>query len=383
MGGSAGHMRHPFDLNQVTNGTDLITLFERLPYYINARNENVTLKVDGLNMSVKYHPFTGEFALDRGSQKLIDVQGVVYKRLVERFGEGHGMVSAGRKILSIFNDAKKEISPEIHTLGLQGNPWYFLNIEFIEGRTNAIDYNQNLIVIHDVRGFYSVDKKGVNIRPGLQNITGVKAKSVIVEGSDTKRHKDALTSLVAKLNAHMIRNNLNFKVYSKIPVCFNKEINYENILNKPHRFKYVNEDVIPETLKRMQGKPVGDWLRWIEPKPANYTGTVYDSFIYRKGKKISPYHKMSYCDVIEDGQPVDEGMFLYNIVGFMQGILMLHATRLLGKELLRCLTSPIGEVSNHEGIVIDGMDTYQFKITGEFIVSGMFGRISEIVEGAK
>ena len=67
---------------------------------------------------------------------------------------------------------------------------------------------------------------------------------------------------------------------------------------------------------------------------------------------------------------------------------MLHATRKLGNAFLLGLTSSFGDLimsvvdkdaSDHEGVVIRNPDysPYPFKITGEFIVKGMYGEISK------
>ena len=116
MGGAAGHMRHPFDLQRVQSGDDLIQIFEDLKSYVQIAAQDVNVKIDGVNVSFK---FTGnEFAVDRGSNKPIDVEGVTLERLPERFGPGHGMIPAITNLLTILNNALPDISQEINALGL-------------------------------------------------------------------------------------------------------------------------------------------------------------------------------------------------------------------------------------------------------------------------
>ena len=63
----------------------------------------------------------------------------------------------------------------------------------------------------------------------------------------------------------------------------------------------------------------------------------------------------------------------------------MHATRLLGNAVLAVLTSEIGDMigddGGHEGVVIRNpqFGPFPFKITGDFIETGMFGAISQIM----
>ena len=63
----------------------------------------------------------------------------------------------------------------------------------------------------------------------------------------------------------------------------------------------------------------------------------------------------------------------------------MHATRLLGNSVLLALTSELGDMigddGGHEGIVIRNpqFGSHPFKITGDFIETGMFGAISQIM----
>jgi hypothetical protein len=65
------------------------------------------------------------------------------------------------------------------------------------------------------------------------------------------------------------------------------------------------------------------------------------------------------------------------------GAVLMHATRVLGNDVLRSLTSPMGDVLNHEGIVMRDDKLFgsnPVKITGDFIVGnlgGGFGQVNE------
>ena len=83
-GGSGGHMLHPFNLPQVKTGKDLIEFFETAAEFVSKKRDNVkasdsaSIKFDGVNASIKLIDGPGgkEFALDRGSLKDLDIEGI-------------------------------------------------------------------------------------------------------------------------------------------------------------------------------------------------------------------------------------------------------------------------------------------------------------------
>ena len=50
MGGAAGHMRHPYDLQNVQSGADLIGIFEDLKSYAMTSAQDINVKIDGINV---------------------------------------------------------------------------------------------------------------------------------------------------------------------------------------------------------------------------------------------------------------------------------------------------------------------------------------------
>jgi len=103
-GGAAGHMAHPFDLPNVNTGKDLVKLFQNTATSL--YETPATVKIDGLNTSIKLinnQNGNKEFAMDRGSNKKEDVDGVTVATLPLRFPEGHGMLEKGAIVLNIFN----------------------------------------------------------------------------------------------------------------------------------------------------------------------------------------------------------------------------------------------------------------------------------------
>ena len=108
-GGAAGHMAHPFDLDYVKTGQDLLNFFtDKVPAYL--KNNDPHIKTDGVNVSFKlvsktnfYGEENKEFAVDRGSKKAIDIEGITIDRIGERFAEGHGMRPAITDLLTALN----------------------------------------------------------------------------------------------------------------------------------------------------------------------------------------------------------------------------------------------------------------------------------------
>ena len=392
MGGAAGHMRHPYDLQQVQSGTDLISIFEQLKSYAMISAQDINVKIDGVNVSFKL--VDGEFAVDRGSTKPIDVKGVTLARLPERFGSGHGMIPAITNLLTILNNALPDISGEINSLGLASNEHFFLNTEYVLGTTNATSYNNNFIAIHGVNAFYAkykkVTKKMLKVDPNAQPIllrpglSGGGKNSVEVNYDQT-----AMSSLISKLKTHA--SPLGFDVYGPIPTAAKQGavIDYSSALNTPFEVN-ISDDYSDEygQFEHLQGRPIKDWLSEITQKPASYSAPTYDT-AYRTtdGKKINPYHKNTYLKILSRSEPVDSFIMADesgdDVRQVINGSVMLHATRLLGNAFLAGLTSDVGDMisddASHEGVVIRDpqFSQYPFKITGEFIVAGMYGVIAQ------
>ena len=70
------------------------------------------------------------------------------------------------------------------------------------------------------------------------------------------------------------------------------------------------------------------------------------------GKRVGALSKFVYLQIL-NGVPVDT--FVKDEEDYQKaidGAVLYHATRLLGDEFLTTLTSPMGDVKYHEGIVI-------------------------------
>ena len=383
MGGASGHMPHPFDLKMVKSGAGLINLFKSIQTMFNENDisEDVNVKIDGSNLSLKL--VGKQFAVDRGTQKPIDVEGITIDRIHERYDPSYQVYSDIEKLLTILNSAYSDILPEIKALNLETNS-IFLNTEFVS-KTNVVDYDYDFIAIHGVSRFYEKYKKVkggsyIKTRPGLYNPQG-RNKAVSLE---IDYDESALESLVNKLGKHAEKYGM--KVFGPIPARLGKKADITNALNTKLKIK---TDVRTEFINKSNGKTLEQWLQNIASLPANYSVKEkrYDTLVTTiDGRKINPYHKKTYYQVIEDNVCLSEiASNEESHDSLAAGIAILHATRIVGQSLLDSLTSEIGNVSNHEGVVIRSpkFSLLPFKITGEYLVKGMFGYIAKDLASRK
>ena len=388
MGGAAGHMMHPFDLVSVKSGNDLIGIFESLKSLVNTAAEGLpNVKFDGSNVSFKVLE-TGEIAVDRGSYA--DIPGITMSNVAGRFRDPkHGMRKAIPTVLRIMTLAK--IEPELRALGLYDNPHYFLNAEYAEsGTINATAYSGNYIFIHGVNSFYENTFRGVT-RPGIPKPLGYNPKKgkdapVSEKSVEVPYDKQALALLVKKANEVAQQFDPPFNVVGPVPVSKKAQINYGPALSESITIPLSPEylDQYPE-VAALQGGSLKNWLRAIEKKPAQYYAPLYDVEIpLLSGGKINPYHKNTYVSVVENGTLADSIVPPEHVRTLIDGMIILHATRKLGHQFLSGLTSDFGDMillnkkegeTDHEGVVIrnPAYGQYPFKITGEFIVTGMGG----------
>jgi len=381
-GGAGGHMLHPFDLPGVETGKHLLNVFDRVVKHINKKSAAV--KLDGVNVSVRLvdGPNGLEWAMDRGSMKDIDLEGITIGRLEEKFPprisqdpvtgdvveEPHGMVKAGQIILSILNDALPDIEKEIRQLrldkNLDGHNAYYLNAEFIEqGGTNVIKYGKNFIAFHGVNRF--------------KHVTGTNPKTNRSinrrEGSEVVYNPKAFESFIKKVQAHSTKQD--FDTHGVIPVRFIKEPDFLGALQ--------SKIEIVLTPDESQTKTLNAWLL----EAAN----PHDKKIRMHGQPAKAMEKKVYQYVIGENNvssgPLNEAFEGNDVKVAIDAAIFWHATRLLGMQLNSALETHEGErVPVGEGIVVRDLPsgktklvggkrvpiTYPpFKITGEFIISGL------------
>jgi len=356
MGGAAGHMNHPFDLGWVNSGNDLIDFFGRAKTFVEKKGAGA-VKIDGVNVSFKVvgDEETKQFAVDRGSLKPIDIEGITMARVDDRFPEGHGMRPAIRTLLTILNTALPSIKNELQELGMLDNPSMFLNTEYVAGTTNVTQYDENFLAIHGLNQFYhKVHSRTGQERPGAERPEGVKAPSVEVPFDPLVMEK-----LISKLN--VVANEYGFEVYGSVPTerLQDSDIDFERTLSEPLTIRVSDDREITKSLR--------EWL-------SEASNPRYKSVKLKNGKKTHPLHKELYKAILDGSVPIVELIEDSDAEAAIYGAIMMHATRMLGNDVLKGLTSPMGNVMDHEGVVLRDEKLFgpnPVKITGEFILGGM------------
>jgi len=334
-GGAGGHMAHPFDIPSVSSGNDLIDVFTKSVDYLSKKPASV--KIDGVNASIRLIKLGNKltFVMDRGSNKPLDVKGITKAELEDRFGAGHGMIKIGGTVLDIFNDALPTIKSELSTLGLLDNPNIMFNIEYVAGSTNVLSYNKNFLAIH-----------------GLLEIANVTEKRRATH--EISYNKKALQTLLNKLNA--IAQNYGYEVLGSIPTTLQAQPNFSSVLNTKYTVNYGT---------KKETKTLKQWLATAKVPRSNIK-TV-------EGKSITALSKEVLLKISE-GTPLNK--FIADKKDYqdaIDGFVIYMATMKLGDAVLEQLSSPLGPVSEQEGIVIRDPKIYSkpFKITGKFIVGGL------------
>jgi len=338
-GGAGGHMAHPFDLDKVKTGKDLIAVFEQTAKYL--QKNPAPVKIDGVNASIRLGNINGkrEFVIDRGSGKELDIKGVTKADLPARFDTpGHGMIKVGGKVLDIFNEALPSIKDELNKLGMIKNPNILFNIEYVEGKTNVQDYGKNFLAIH-------------NLLEITQN-PGKKSRST----HEIPYSKEVLESLIQKLQPFAKKQG--FEVLSSIPAKVTKTPNFGSALSKSYPIVLAKGKKETKSLK--------DWLN----QAKNTKGMKLK---LKDGKVVDALSKLVFLEV-KKGTPVTELVADPKDAKIaMDSFAIYEGTMELGDVLLKSMTSPLGPVDQQEGIVVrdPAISNEPFKITGSFIVRGL------------
>jgi cytidyltransferase-like protein len=366
MGGAAGHMAHPFDLGWVNSGTDLLDFFEKAKIFVEKKGAGA-VKIDGVNVSFKVvgDDENKQFAVDRGSSKAIDIEGITMGRVDDRFPEGHGMRPAIRTLLSILNTALPDIKSELKDLGMWDDPSRFLNTEYVEGTTNVTEYDENFLAIHGLSQFYqktakSGPSKG-NTRPGMERPEGVKAPSV-----EVPYNPQTMENLVKKLN--LVAVDHGFQVYGSVPTEKMDDIDFSSTLSQPFTVKVSDDREITKSLK--------EWL-------SEATNPRYKTVTLKDGSKTHALHKQLYMNILNGEIPIVDLIEDNDAEAAIYGAVLMHATRVLGNDVMQALTSPMGDVASHEGIVMRDEKLFgpnPVKITGDFIVGNLGGGFGQVTE---
>ena len=381
-GGSGGHMNHPFDLPNINNGKQLLNLFEKTIKHV--KNKSAATKLDGVNVSVRLvaGPDGGlQWAMDRGSMKELDLDGITIDKLALRFPPSidmdvdtggvlekeHGMVKAGQIVLSILNDSLIDTQKEIRKLKLDkvldGHSAFYLNAEFIEhSGTNVVKYGKNFIAFHGVNRFKHVTKNPATSRPVNRR-----------EGSEVPYNMEAFESFIDKVQMHSKKQD--FDTHGVIGVKFTRPPDLQTVLDSRIEIRY--------TPSRSETNSLQEWLLAAK--------NPYNTKIKMFGAPVIAMQKKVYQYVIGESnistEPLNEAFEDKDAKIAIDASIFWHATRLIGREINASLETMEGEkVPVGEGIVIRDLSSGKtkivgqkrvpiphppFKITGEFIISGL------------
>lgn len=313
-GGAGGHMAHPFDI--ADTGKELIQIFNDSISEINSGK--TSLKIDGINASLRL--VNEKFVLDRGSANPLDISGIRPEDLEARFGQGHGFVDKGKKIIDIFDAAYPKTKQELKKLGLIDNPNIMLNVEYVEGQTNVVQYNiQNFLAIH---GLKEIKTKNINPKTGV-------IKSRVAE--NISFDKTAMDSYIKKLS-EVATKDFEFAVVGNIGVQFENQPNLNKVLST-------------EITLNNETKTLNDWLQNIR---------IIKPLITKK-----EYLQIAASDKTNLTEKQISDYIIY------------YATIYLGDEILKNATSMLGSLEDQEGIVLTRDDGSYYKITGKFFLRGM------------
>ena len=101
----------------------------------------------------------------------------------------------------------------------------------------------------------------------------------------------------------------------------------------------------------------------------------------RSTRKESSAASDVYKRQILDGVPLFETYETPDDVKMaINGAVFNHGTRMLGIALKKAVGSTKGNLSDHEGIVIRGLEDRPVKVTGDFIVKGATGAIKDKIK---
>jgi hypothetical protein len=235
-GGAGGHMAHPFDF--VNTGTKLVDVFAKAVKSLKQGAGSV--KIDGVNASIRM--VNGQFVMDRGSAKPLDIKGMRPEDLSSRFEPGHGFIGIGTNVINIFDAAIPSTRSELKTLGLLDNPNILFNIEYVEGQTNVLGYGEigNFLAIHGLK----------EIKPKTFGKDGSVKSRVAVE---IPYDKTAMQSYINKLNVVAMKSG--FKVLGSIDTTFKSEPKLASVLT---------QQVTLYPMGKAVTKSLKDWLKGLK-----------------------------------------------------------------------------------------------------------------------
>lgn len=315
-GGAAGHMCHPFDIPTVKTGKDLLEVFYKTIDSLSKKPGS--LKIDGVNFSFRVTHKDGkyQFVRDGGTSKELDIKGVGVDDLENRWkindGKEHGLTTIGKKILGELN-ANMDLLSYMKKLDVVCDegvmPCKLINAEYVDGRTNTIDYSGNFLVLHGV----------------LQSdLDGKKRSNTTIEFNE----KD-LTDL-----ANAMSKVLSIKVLGKQEALLDDVDSVKNEIRSELKKSFTINDTT-KTLK--------EWLNSVDN-----SGDI---------------RKKPYLDALGGKEVSDTASAVFYHATRVLGKAILKYIDNVVED----------DVQKHEGIVVDdkSISSNPFKLTGDFLVDNV------------
>lgn len=442
--GPVGHMWHPFDLDTVHNGKDLLSVFEKeVVQYIN--DFTPSIKIDGINGPIRLVVNKNgdrEFAIDRMSQAPIDLEGITADRLKERFesadlqaldtdeiitiplhklvamgipydkitvgtnmtivhkskkkpvivksiSSGHGFVNDGSLALTVLNNSlsskPSEMEQVLRILNMWNNPNMCLNSDIVNEESKP---NGQVNAVKYGENFIAFHGLNEIYAPDPKKPNARKTREV----SLSDKQKQALTALVEIINqSNTIQGFRALSPFDTVALKGDFDIDYSEPLSEMVEIKLDEQNAVT--------KSIGSWLKDSKIKKPSYDKT----YTFSDGKKRSYFSKANYVALIPDQgekqfsirELLDQEQYpeitddiFYD---FASGAIFYHATRVLGRQVLKSLVnkSKVGNeaLTSHEGVVmrskaIFGVDN-PIKITGDFIRDGMGSNLAQAMQNKK
>ena len=436
MEGPVGHMWHPFDLDNVSNGKDLLAVFENeVIEYINKFTPSI--KIDGINGPIRLitnNAGDREFAIDRMSRASIDREGVTADRLKERFEKailqsldsdetmqiplhklvamgvsidkltvgtnltiihkkkkkpvvvkgitsGHGFVNDGTVALTVLNNAlnsqPQQMEQVLRVLDMWNNPSICLNNDIVHESSKGSGQVNAVKYDEDFIAFH-----------GLNEIFSPEGKSTrkTREIKLNDQQKQALNALVKIINdTNTVQGFRALSPYDTVALKGEVDIDYSGVLAEIIEIKLDSQTSTSQSLS--------SWLSDSKIVKPSYSV----KYTFADGKSRSCFSKANYVALIpdqgeqqysirellsEEAHPELDDDIFYN---FASGAVFYHATRLLGRAVLQTLVnkSKVGNdaLTSHEGVVMRSSEIFgvnnPIKITGDFIRDGMGSNLAQ------
>ena len=378
--GTPGHMAHPFDVEDIQTGEDLLVYINDIVTKLGTGEIAGSVKWDGINTSIKLitnDDGEKEFRMDRGTSEIASVVGFDAEAAFNKWGQNHGMPRAIANVLAIFNQSIPHIKKELRTLGLWDDPTRYFNTEYIEGTSNVQEYDDNILAIHGINQFYEKKAQAWRIRngtsmdrPGLPRPNDSNGKPIKAGGIEVPYDHTALADLIRKVQPTAVEHG--FQVFGDVPVEFDPEmeLDIEKVLDIPIEIQIAQGNIKSASLR--------EWLQMVKhPKDKMITKVLRDKDGKEAGeKKVGALSKDVYLAVLRSAKEGGIPLNVYlkdplDIDDAINGGIFYHATRLLGQAVKENLTSAAGNLGRHEGVVLRGLEDFLVKLTGDFIVQGL------------